>query len=188
MSLRSLPPFSDLKAFVAHLERSGQLMRVSEPVSLVHEMTEVHRRILRAGGPALLFEQAIMADGRISDIPVLVNLFGTSERVAMGLGVTPDGLDCLAESMAWLRQPEAPDGFRDAFRRWPLLRAALATRSVAARSAPAQEIIHQGDRVDLSALPIQTCWPGEPAPLITWPLVVTSPPGDYAPARANLGV
>ncbi len=188
MSLRSLPPFPDLRAFIAHLDRSGQLMRVGEPVSLVHEMTEVHRRMLRAGGPALLFERAVMADGRTSDIPVLVNLFGTRERVAMGLGVTPDGLDALGEAMAWLRQPEAPSDFRDAFRRWPLLRAALATRSVAARSAPVQEVVRQGERVDLSTLPIQTCWPGEPAPLITWPLVVTSPPGDYAPGRTNVGV
>ena len=188
MSLRSLPPFADLRAFIAHLERSGRLMRISEPVSLVHEMTEVHRRVLRAGGPALLFERAVMADGRTSVIPVLVNLFGTCERVAMGLGVAPDELDALAESLAWLRQPEAPDGFRDAFRRWPLLRAALATRSVAARSAPVQEIVHEGDGVDLSTLPVQTCWPGEPAPLITWPLVVTSPPGDDTPARANIGV
>lgn len=188
MSLRSLPPFSDFRAFIAHLDRSGQLMRVEEPVSLVHEMTEVHRRMLRAGGPALLFERAVMADGRTSDIPVLVNLFGTRERVAMGLGVAPDGLDALGEAMAWLRQPEAPSDFRDAFRRWPLLRAALATRSVAARSAPVQEVVCQGDRVHLSTLPIQTCWPGEPAPLITWPLVVTSPPGDYAPGRTNVGV
>src|SRR5690606_23198553 len=96
--------------------------------------------------------------------------------------------DALGESLAWLRQPEAPDGFRDAFRRWPLLRAALATRSVAARAAPVQEIVHEGDGVDLSTLPVQTCWPGEPAPLITWPLVVTSPPGDDTPARANVGV
>ncbi len=188
MSLRSLPPFSDLRSFIAHLERSGGLMRIGEPVSLVHEMTEIHRRILRGGGPALLFERPVMADGRTSPIPVLVNLFGTGERVAMGLGVRLEELETLGEALAWLRQPEAPDGFRDAFRRWPLLRAALATRSVGARSAPVQEVVRQDDQVDLTALPVQTCWPGEPSPLITWPLVVTSPPGDYAPNRTNVGV
>ncbi len=188
MTLRSLPPFTDLRAFMAHLERSGGLVRLSEPVSLVHEMTEVHRRVLRSGGPALLFERPLMADGRTSPIPVLVNLFGTGERVAMGLGVSLKEVERLADAMAWLRQPEAPEGLRDAIRRWPILRAALAARSVGARSVPAQEIIHQGGEVDLGSLPVQTCWPGEPAPLVTWPLVVTSQPDDFSPARTNVGV
>ncbi len=189
MSLRSLPTLPDLRAFMAHLERSGRLVRLTEPVSLVHEMTEVHRRVLRAGGPALVFERPVMADGRISPIPVLVNLFGTDERVAMGLGIGLDEVEKLGEALAWLRHPEAPDGVRDVFRRWPLLRAALATRpAVGARSAAVQEVVHRGEAADLTALPVQTCWPGEPAPLVTWPLVVTSPPDDFSPARTNVGV
>jgi 4-hydroxy-3-polyprenylbenzoate decarboxylase len=188
LSLRSLPPFPDLRAFLGHLERSDGLLRVREPVSVVHEMTEVHSRVLRAAGPAILFEQPRMSGGQISPIPVLVNLFGTAERTAMGLGVRFDEIERLGESLAWLRHPEAPGGLREALRRWPLLRAALATRAVAARSAPAQEVVHRGDAVDVTALPAQTCWPGEPAPLITWPLVVTSPPDDFSAARANVGV
>lgn len=188
MSLRSLPPFPNFRAFMDHLVRSGRLARVSEPVSLVHEMTEVHRRVLRDSGPALLFERPLMADGRTSAMPVLVNLFGTAERVAMGLGVGLGEVDQLGEALAWLRQPEAPEGARDALRRWPLVRAALATRSARARSIAVQEVVHQGDRVDLTSLPVQTCWPGEPAPLITWPLAITSPPDNFSPGGTNVGV
>lgn len=186
--MRSLPKFNDLRAFIAYLEGCGELLRVREPVSLVHEMTEVHRRVLRAGGPALMFESPVTADGRISAIPILVNLFGTARRVAAGLGVTPDGLDDLGESLAWLRHPEAPGGVREAVRRLPLIRAALSTRTVGARVAASQEVVLRGADVELGALPVQTCWPGEPGPLMTWPLVITAPPGDFSPQRMNVGV
>lgn len=120
----------------------------------------------------------------------MVNLFGTGERVAAGLGVTLDGLDDLGAFLAALRSPAPPDGVRDAFSRWPMLRAALATRPKFVKSAPVQSVVLQGTDVDLSLLPIQTHWPGDAGPLITWPVVVTRPhgsaPGDIASYNAGV--
>lgn len=188
MPVRDLPPFRDLGAFLRHLAAVDDLRRISEPVSLVHEMTEVHRRVIRAGGPALLFERATAADGAAARMPVLTNLFGTRERVAAGLGVVPARLGELGALLAQLRSPEPVEGFRDALSRWPLIRAALATRPDVVSSAPAQGTVWTGGDIDLGGLPIQTCWPCEPAPLITWPLVLTRPPGSESPAHYNAGV
>ncbi len=188
MPVRDLPSFRDLGAFLRYLAAADDLCRISEPVSLVHEMTEVHRRVIRAGGPALLFEGATTAEGAAARMPVLTNLFGTRERVAAGLGVVPARLGELGALLAQLRSPEPVDGFRDALSRWPLIRAALTTRPDVVSSAPAQGTVWKGGDVDLGRLPIQTCWPGEPAPLITWPLVLTRPPGSESPAHYNGGV
>jgi len=185
---RDLPPFRDLRAFMAFLEERRQLHRIAHPVSTVHEMTEIHRRVLRENGPALLFEQAIRADGRPSEMPVLVNLFGTVERVAWGLGVRPARLAELGELLAALREPRPPLGLGDALRSLPLARAALAMRPREAARPAVQRTVRRGAAVDLGLLPAQTCWPGEPAPLLTWPLVVTRPPDSESPEDYNLGV
>ncbi len=185
MSFRTLPPFRDLRAFLSHLEARRQLARVGEPVSLVHEMTEVHRRVLLAGGPALRFDRAARAA-----MPVIANLFGTAERVAAGFGVKPEGIGELGELLAGLREPAPLDGLRDALARWPFVRAALATRPDRQARPECQQERRLGADVDLGQLPIQTCWPGEPAPLITWPLVITRTPDseDDDTARMNIGV
>lgn len=188
MHRRQLPRFRNLRDFVSYLESRGQLKRISEPVSVVHDMTEIHLRVLEANGPALLFERPVKADGDASAIPMLVNLFGTMERVAWGLGVTPDRLAELGETLAELREPRPPRNFADAYAKLPLARAALNMRTKKARSAPAQSIVLTGEDIDLSKLPVQIPWPLEPAPLITWPLVITRPPEPSSADDANVGV
>jgi 4-hydroxy-3-polyprenylbenzoate decarboxylase len=185
--MRDLPCFRDLRSFLQYLDRAGALARVSEPVSVVHDMTEVHRRVLTQGGPALLFEHPV-APQRAATMPVLVNLFGTRERVAAGLGVKPQRLGEVGELLAQLREPAPVNGWRDALSRWPLVKAALATRPALVERPPVQQQVWRADDLDLASLPIQTCWPGEPAPLITWPLVVTRPPDSEASERYNVGI
>jgi 4-hydroxy-3-polyprenylbenzoate decarboxylase len=185
---RDLPPFRDLRTFLALLDSRGLLKRIAEPVSTVLDMTEIHRRVLHAGGPALLFEKPLLPDGTPSPIPVLVNLFGTVERVALGFGIEPTHLDRLGEELAALRDPTPPDGMKDALAKLPLLKAALSMRPKTVGAAPVQERVLTGDAVDLSRLPVQTCWPGEPAPLVTWPLVITRPPETTSTAKYNVGV
>ena len=183
---RSFPLVDDLRGFMAELERRGRLRRIAEPVSLVHEMTEIHRRVLVAEGPALLFERPVDADGRVRDMPVLANLFGTEERIAWGLGIAPGAMPALGEALAGLREPRAPGSLGEAWRSLPLLRAGLSMRPRRRQSAPVQERVVTGRDVDLGALPVQWCWPGEPAPLVTWPLVITAAPDD--PDDVNVGV
>lgn len=178
--------YADLREFMAELASAGLLTRVAEPVSLVHEMTEIHRRILAAHGPAILFERPVDASGRVLNHPVLVNLFGTSRRVAMGLGLAEDGIADLGETLAYLRNPEPPGTLRSAWRRLPELRAALAMGTHRVSHAPAHDVVVSAAELDLGALPIQWCWPGEPAPLVTWPLVITRDPEDDA--DINVGV
>jgi 4-hydroxy-3-polyprenylbenzoate decarboxylase len=186
--MRDMPQFRDLRAFLAYLDANRQLLRIAERVSTVHEMTEIHRRALAAEGPALLFEQPIRADGSRSPIPVVVNLFGAVARVAWGLGVRPERLGALGKWLASLNEPKPIDGFRDALQRWPLLRAGLSTMPVKVERAPVQCNVYRGAEIDLEMLPVQTCWPGEPAPLITWPLVITKPPGDPDGRHCNIGI
>ncbi|KAB0266859.1 UbiD family decarboxylase [Microvirga brassicacearum] len=183
---RELPFFPDLRAFVTYLEAEGQLTRIAEPVSVVHEVTEIHRRVLHDRGPALLFECPTLPDGRPAEIPILVNLFGTVERVAWGLGVQPDGLRDLGELLAELREPHPPQSLRDAWRKFPLAQAALTMRPREATAGTRIEM--KGDAIDLGRLPAQICWPGEPAPLITWPLVITRPPDSIRVDDYNVGV
>src|SRR6266540_6684733 len=185
---RDLPLFRDLRSFMSHLERMGRLVRIRQPVSVVHDMTEIHRRTLRANGPALLFEAPIMPDGSPSAIPVLVNLFGTAERTAWGFGVNPSGLGTLGEMLAELREPRPPHDFDDAMSKMPLARAAMTMRPKTVHTPPAQEIVWRGEQIDLTRLPAQISWPGEPAPLLTWPLVITRPPDDATYDEVNVGV
>ncbi|MCW5751671.1 MAG: UbiD family decarboxylase, partial [Alphaproteobacteria bacterium] len=181
-------PYASLRDFMDRLEREKRLVRVAEPVSTVLEMTEIQTRLLAEGGPAVLFETPVQADGRRSDIPVLVNLFGTVERVAWGMDREPGELRQIGETLAFLRQPEPPGGWREAMDMLPLLKTAMAMRPRTLADAPVHEVVLTGDDIDLATLPVQTCWPGEPAPLITWPLVVTRGPGDGRTDGFNLGI
>ena len=186
--------YRSLRDFIAKLEAAGELVRVTEPVSTVLEMTEICARLLATGGPAVLFENPVRADGTPSPIPCLANLFGTVKRVAMG--VTLDGVERttakelreVGELLAFLRQPEPPRGLKDAMGMLPLARTVMSMRPKTVKSAPVQEVVLTGDQIDLNALPIQTCWPGEPAPLITWPLVVTKGPSQSREDDFNLGI
>ena len=183
-------PYASLRDFMERLEAQGQLVRVAAPVSPALEMTEIQTRLIAERGPAVLFENVVGEGGRAYDMPVLVNLFGTVERVAMGMERKPEELREVGEALAFLRQPEPPGGWREAMEMLPLLRTAMTMRPKTVSSGPAQDVVLQGDDIDLTALPVQTCWPGEPAPLITWPLVVTQgpdPEGDKAD-NFNLGI
>ncbi|MDE2380120.1 UbiD family decarboxylase [Bradyrhizobium sp.] len=186
---RDVPRFHELSDFLRFIEGRGQLRRIREKVSVVHEVTEIHRRVLGEHGPALLFEQPIKADGSASAMPLLTNLFGTVERIAWGMGIEPARLDELGALMAELRSPRPPHNLKDAWDKLPLARAALSTRPRTRSAAPVQECAARGDDVDLGRLPAQICWPGEPAPLITWPLVITVPPESAtADQEENVGV
>ncbi|PCI33453.1 MAG: hypothetical protein COB54_03900 [Alphaproteobacteria bacterium] len=180
--------YTSLRDFIAHLEDKGRLVRITEPVSTHLEMTEIQTRVLAEGGPAILFENVVKADGSKSDMPVLVNLFGTVERVAWGMNREPSQLRELGETMAFLRQPEPPSGFKDAIKMLPILKQAMNARPKTVKKAPVQEIVLTGDDIDLNLLPVQGCWPGEPAPLITWPLVVTKGPSTSREDDFNLGI
>ncbi len=181
-------PYASLRDFIDRLEKSGRLVRVKAPVSPVLEMTEIQTRLLAQQGPAVLFENVVGENGLKYDMPVLVNLFGTVERVAWGMDREPGHLREVGETLAFLRQPEPPGGWREAFAMLPLLRTVMAMKPKTVSSAPCQEIVLQGDDIDLARLPIQTCWPNEPAPLITWPLVVTKGPGKRREDDFNLGI
>ena len=155
-------------------------------MSVVHEMTEIHRRVLQDNGPALLFEQPIKADGALSEIPVLVNLFGTRQRVAWGLGVEPDNLPNLGRALAELSEPQPPRNLADAMSKLPLARGIMAMRPKYIDTPPVHDIVWRDDSADLGRLPVQICWSGEPAPLVTWPMVVTRAPDDEA--DINVGI
>jgi 4-hydroxy-3-polyprenylbenzoate decarboxylase len=186
--------YKSLRQFLAKLEAEGEFKRIAEPVSAHLEMTEISDRLIRAAGPAVLFENPTHADGRASEMPALCNLFGTVKRVAMA--VTMDGkarttatdLREVGELLAFLRQPEPPRGFKDALDLLPLAKNVMAMRPNTVSRAPCQEVVLEGDAIDLDRLPIQTCWPGDIGPLITWPLVVTKGPSDSKEDDYNLGI
>lgn len=191
--------YRSLRDFLEKLEAAGELVRVAEPVSVRLEMTEIQTRLLAEGGPAVLFEKPVMEDGSVSAIPVLVNLFGTVRRVAMGVTLngkereTGADLREVGELLAFLRQPEPPGGLKDAMAMLPLARTVMAMKpstraSLGLGAAPCQEVVETGEAVDLDRLPIQTCWPGEPAPLVTWPLIVTKGPSSAREDNFNLGI
>ena len=179
--------YKSLRDFIDQLEAGGDLVRISTPVSTDREMTEIHRRTLEAGGPALLFENVVNEKGEPSEMPCLVNLFGTVKRVAQAVTLggeartTGEELREVGELLAFLRQPEPPRGVKDALDMLPLARTVMSMRPKNVKSAPCQEVVLTGGDIDLDRLPIQTCWPGEPAPLITWPLVVTKGRARIAP-------
>ena len=175
------PKYKDLRDFIAMLEARGELKRISYPVDPNLEMTEICDRTLKAGGPALLFENPVGYD-----MPVLGNLFGTPERVALGMGEeSVDALRDVGKLLAQLKEPEPPKGFKDALSKLPLYKQVLNMGPKVVRNAPCQEVVLEGDQVDLTKLPIQTCWPGDAAPLVTWPLVITRGPNK---SRQNLGI
>lgn len=173
--------YKDLRDFIALLEQRGQLKRITVEVDPYLEMTEICDRTLRAGGPALLFENP-----KGYSIPVLGNLFGTPERVALGMGQeSVSALRDVGKLLAFLKEPEPPKGFRDAWDKLPLFKQVLNLAPKVLSKAPCQDIVLTGDAVDLDQLPIQTCWPGDVGPLVTWPLVVTRGPHKE---RQNLGI
>ena len=186
--IRTLPPVPTLRAFLDWNAAQGQFTALPDPVAVRHQMTAVHRAVLEKGGPVLRFDHPVLDNGTRAKMPVVVNIFGTVERVAAGLGVTPDGLDDLGAFLAALRAPSPPEGMRDALSRWPMLKAALATRPKFVKNAPVQQRVIED--VDLAALPVQTHWPGDAGPLITWPVVLTRPHGSQAQDvnRYNAGV
>ena len=181
-------PYASLRDFMERLEAQGQLVRVAAPVSPALEMTEIQTRLIAERGPAVLFENAVREDGTPFDVPVLANLFGTVERVAWAMGREVDGLRALGEMLAFLDHPEPPQGLRQAVGMLPLVKTALSLKPKLVSRAPCQEVVLQGSDIDLAALPVQTCWPGEPAPLITWPLVVTKGPDEARTDNFNLGI
>ena len=173
--------YKDLRDFIKQLEDKGELVRVTHEVDPNLEMTEICDRTLKAGGPAILFENP-----KGFDIPVLANLFGTPERVAMGMGEeNVEALREVGELLAFLKEPEPPKGLKDAWEKLPVFKQVLNMAPKVVSKAACQKIIIEGDDVDLSKLPIQTCWPGDAAPLITWALVVTKGPNKE---RQNLGI
>lgn len=176
-------PFESLRDFIDLLEKKGRLVRVKAPVSPVLEITEIHTRLLAEQGPAVIFENV-----QGFDMPVMTNLFGTVERVAWGMDREPHQLRELGELLAFLKQPQPPESLREAWEMLPIAKLALAMKPKTVSRAPCQEVVWRGEEIDLSRLPIQSCWPGEPAPLITWPLVVTKGPGTDAQDRFNLGI
>ncbi|BBH11249.1 4-hydroxy-3-polyprenylbenzoate decarboxylase [Chromobacterium haemolyticum] len=177
--------YADLREFVSQLEQQGLLKRIAAPVSPRLEMTEIGDRVLKAGGPALLFEQPVK-DGKRFDYPVLANLFGTPERVALGMGASDVmQLREIGKTLAYLKEPEPPKGLKDAWDKLPLLKQLLSMAPKEVSKAPCQQIVWEGKEVDLERLPIQHCWPGDVAPLITWGLTVTRGPNKK---RQNLGI
>ena len=173
--------YTDLRDFIAALEQRGELVRIAAEVDPVLEMTEIADRTLRRGGPALLFENP-----KGFNTPVLVNLFGTERRVALGMGREDiSALREIGELLAYLRQPDPPKSLRDAWDKAPVLKQVLHMGPKMVRNPPCQYHALQGDEVNLHELPIQTCWPGDAAPLVTWPLVITRGPGKE---RLNLGI
>ncbi|MBY6199619.1 4-hydroxy-3-polyprenylbenzoate decarboxylase [Vibrio hangzhouensis] len=173
--------YKDLRDFIQHLESQGLLKRISHPVDPDYEMTEISDRTLRAGGPALLFENPIGYD-----IPVLTNLFGTPERVAMGMGrAQVSELREVGKLLAYLKEPEPPRGFKDAINKIPLFKKVLHMPAKRLRKARCQEVVWQGDDVDLDKVPVMSCWPDDVAPLMTWGLTVTKGPNKK---RQNLGI
>jgi 4-hydroxy-3-polyprenylbenzoate decarboxylase len=181
-------PYASLRDFIDRLEAAGRLKRVAAPVSPHLEMTEIQTRLLAEGGPAVLFEHVVRDNPAAMKMPVLVNLFGTVERVAWGMDREPGQLREIGETLAFLRQPEPPGGWREALEMLPLLRTVMAMRPRTVAAGACQEIVLRGAEIDLGLLPIQTCWPDEPAPLITWPLVVTKGPGNKREDGFNLGI
>ncbi|MDY6828173.1 MAG: 4-hydroxy-3-polyprenylbenzoate decarboxylase [Pseudomonadota bacterium] len=173
--------YRDLREFIDALERRGELTRISHEIDPNLEMTEICRRTLVRDGPALLFENP-----RGYEIPVLGNLFGTVGRVALGMGEEdPNALRTIGEVLASLKEPEPPTGLKDAWEKFPLLRQAINLAPKQLRSAPCQEVVHTETEVDLGQLPVQTCWPDDAGPLITWALVITRGPNK---PRQNLGI
>ena len=177
--------YTDLRDFMTQLEHMGELKRITQAISPVLEMTEIGDRTLRAGGPALLFENAVHQDKKYT-MPVLANLFGTTRRVALGMGAEDiSELRAIGQLLANLKEPQPPAGLKEIGKLGEMAKAVWDMRPKIEKHAAVHEVILEGDAVDLNQLPIQHCWPGDVAPLITWGLVVTKGPNK---SRQNLGI
>ncbi|KIO50490.1 4-hydroxy-3-polyprenylbenzoate decarboxylase [Nitrosospira sp. NpAV] len=173
--------YKDLRDFIAQLESQGELKRITAEIDPHLEMTEICDRVLKAGGPAILFEKP-----KGHTVPVLGNLFGTPRRVAMGMGQeSVEALREVGKLLAYLKEPDPPKGLKDAWEKFPVLKQVLNMAPKELSRAPCQDIVWEGKDVDLGRLPIQTCWPGDAGPLITWGLTVTRGPHK---TRQNLGI
>ena len=173
--------FKDLREFIDLLEREGELKRISTEVSSHLEVTEISDRTLKSQGPALLFENI-----KGSSIPLLANLFGSARRIALGMGQDNlDGLRDVGKLLAFLKEPKPPSGWKDLWENLPNYKSVLNISPNVKRSAPCQEVVIKDEEVDLSIFPIQTSWPGDAGPLVTWPLVITKGPDKE---RQNLGI
>ncbi|MDG2472407.1 MAG: 4-hydroxy-3-polyprenylbenzoate decarboxylase [Pseudomonadales bacterium] len=173
--------FNDLRDFIDYLEDHGQLVRISQPIDPNLEMTEICDRALKQRGPAILFENPIG-----HDMPVLGNLFGTEQRVALAMGETDvSALREIGKLLAFLKEPEPPKGLKDMWEKAPIFKQVLNMNPKTIKKPPCQTQQSTGEQVDLSRLPVQTCWPGDAGPLITWPLVITKGPNK---TRQNLGI
>ncbi|EHB5528851.1 4-hydroxy-3-polyprenylbenzoate decarboxylase [Vibrio cholerae] len=173
--------FKDLRDFLDYLEQRGELKRITHPIDPHYEMTEISDRTLRAKGPALLFENPLGYD-----FPVLTNLFGTPERVAMGMGRQQvQDLSDVGQWLAYLKEPEPPRGLKELIEKLPVFKQVLNMPVKRLRRAPCQEIVWQGDEVDLDKIPVMSCWPDDVAPLLTWGLTITRGPHKK---RQNLGI
>jgi 4-hydroxy-3-polyprenylbenzoate decarboxylase len=173
--------YKDLRDFIAQLEQQGQLKRIQAEVDPYLEMTEICDRVLRAGGPAILFENP-----KGHNTPVLANLFGTPKRVAMGMGENSvEALREVGRLLAMLKEPDPPKGMKDAWSKLPIFKKVLDMAPKAIKNAPCQQYSLTGEQIDLGKIPIQTCWPEDAGPLITWGLVVTRGPEK---PRQNLGI
>src|SRR6059036_3012230 len=166
-----MAPPADLRAWIALLEREGELVRVAAEVDPHLEMTEITDRTVKAGGPALLFENV-----RGSSHPLLINQFGTERRMCMAFGAPT--LDDVARRLGDVLEMQPPQGLVAKVRGLQKLKSIADSRPKTVRSGPAQEVVLTGDDVDLDLLPIQRCWPGDPAPFITLPAVITRDPRD----------
>ena len=177
--------YTDLRDFMTQLETMGELKRIRQPISPVLEMTEIGDRTLRKGGPALLYENVVHA-GKKYDYPVLANLFGTPRRVALGMGAQDvSELRAIGQLLSNLKEPQPPAGLKEIGKLGEMAKAVWDMRPKMEKHAAVHEIILEGDDVDLTQLPIQHCWPGDIAPLLSWGLVVTKGPNK---ARQNLGI
>ena len=173
--------FRDLRDFIDLLEKEGELKRITTEVDPYLEVTEISDRTLRSNGPALLFENP-----KGSDVPLLANLFGNTRRIALAMGQEDlEGLRDVGKLLAFLKEPVPPAGWKDLWQSLPSYKSVLNISPNVKKSAACQEVILEGDDVDLGFLPIQTCWPGDVAPLVTWPLVITKGPEKE---RQNLGI
>ena len=178
--------YQDLREFITQLEQQNLLKRIKQPISPYLEITEISDRVLRQGGAALLFENVVKTDNNAYAFPVLSNLFGTPERVAMGMGAKNiEQLREIGKTLAYLKEPDPPKGIKDALNKLPLLKDIWSMAPKIIKNPPCQEIVLQGDEVDLYQLPIQHCWVGDVAPLVTWGLTVTR---GYQKKRQNLGI
>ncbi len=177
--------YTDLRDFMSQLEKMGELKRITQPISPVLEMTEIGDRTLRKGGPALLYEN-VVHEGKRYDMPVLANLFGTPRRVALGMGAEDvSELRGIGQLLSNLKEPQPPAGLKEIGKLGEMAKAVWDMRPKVEKHAAVHEVILEGDDVDLTQLPIQHCWPGDVAPLLTWGLVVTKGPTK---TRQNLGI